>query len=190
MRHFFLLLAAAAACASSKPPPKSDPAPQVEITPPRRLCSDRTMSGDSFCLNVSRIERLMARDDFRVLERSEPGRHTSDVYIVTVEVPDGDEKVRFRMKWKPCLEGGQGWNNAPRKEVAAYELQKLFLAPSEYVVPPTMLRCLPFERAEKQFGMVDPKPTFPGTQCVLGIASYWLENVTNKNVLHAWRFET
>ncbi len=35
------------------------------------------------------------------------------------------------------------FNNVPRYDLAAYELQKLFLDPPEYVVPPTALRMVP-----------------------------------------------
>jgi hypothetical protein len=104
-------------------------------------------------------------------------------------VNDGGTQVRFRAKFKPSFEGGEGFNNNPRKELAAYRVQKLFLEPHEYVVPPTVVRCVPLDRMEREHGMTGKKPTFEGTSCVLAIFTYWMENVTSDDVFHVWRFE-
>ena len=49
----------------------------------------------------------------------------------------------FRVKLRKAEPGADDFNNVPRYDLAAYELQKLFLDPPEYVVPPTSLRMLP-----------------------------------------------
>src|SRR5688500_11840023 len=134
MRHA-VLLAGFVACASSGPMPH--PEPKVALTPPSELCGDRSLNAESFCLDAARLERLLAREDCRVLEYHGPGRGTTDIQIVTLEVAARGKKLRFRAKWKPSAEMGEGFNNQPRKELAAHELQKLFLEPHEYVVPPT-----------------------------------------------------
>ena len=69
-----------------------------------------------------------------------------------------------------------GWNNAPRKELAAYALQAWFLDPADYVVPTTALRCLPLETLRSHG--VAAEPSLPGTHCVLGVLAVWLEQVT------------
>jgi hypothetical protein len=69
-----------------------------------------------------------------------------------------------------------GWNNNPRKEIAAYELQKIFLEPRDYVVPTTIARCIPVK------DQLPDRPKVPqtleGTDCVLFVLSLWLKNVT------------
>ena len=69
-----------------------------------------------------------------------------------------------------------GYNNSPRKEIAAYQLQAWFLDPPDYVVPTTALRCLPPEMLRKQG--CRPEPNMPGAKCVLGVLSVWLDKVT------------
>jgi hypothetical protein len=71
--------------------------------------------------------------------------------------------------------------------MAAYEFQKLFLEPHEYVVPPTVLACVPV--AQHIAEISDAPPTFPGTHCVFGVMAYWLENVTAEQARDLDRFE-
>ena len=49
----------------------------------------------------------------------------------------------YRVKLRRAEPGAEDFNNRPRYDLAAYELQKLFLDPAEYVVPPTALRMVP-----------------------------------------------
>ena len=49
----------------------------------------------------------------------------------------------YRVKLRRAEPGAEDFNNRPRYDLAAYELQKLFLDPAEYVVPPTALRMMP-----------------------------------------------
>jgi len=58
-----------------------------------------------------------------------------------------------------------GWNNNPRKEIAAYELQKIFLEPRDFVVPTTVARCVPLE--DQLSFQHDARPTLQGTNCTL-----------------------
>jgi hypothetical protein len=48
----------------------------------------------------------------------------------------------FKLKAKEVPEDLDGINNAPRKELAAYAIQRFFLDPEDYVVPATVLRCI------------------------------------------------
>ncbi|MBT40228.1 MAG: hypothetical protein CL938_16965 [Deltaproteobacteria bacterium] len=121
------------------------------------------------------LEERLSTEDFEVLEV------TGGVGGVT-----GAKKLRIRMaednheiavKWKPAPPGdADGWNNAPRKEIAAYEIQKWFLEPGDYVVPTIVARCLhtdhhdPIETARA--------PTIEDTQCVLGALVIWIDAVS------------
>jgi hypothetical protein len=175
------------AFASEKPQRSAEP--EVPITPPSKLCKNSALHADDFCMDSERIEKLMMRDDFRVVHVGGPGRGTTDIKVVTLEFDDRGEKIRFRAKWKPSAEDGEGFNNNPRKEIAAYQLQKMFLTPKEYVVPPTVIRCFPLERVKKELQSPGALPTFPGTSCTMGILTYWMENVTDEHVFHEYRFE-
>lgn len=88
------------------------------------------------------------------------------------EIDDG-----VNLKAKPFPSPSlDGWNNNPRKEIAAYELQKIFLEPRDYVVPTTLARCIPVE--DYLPSSPNAHPTLEGTNCVLTVLSLWLANVT------------
>ncbi len=86
----------------------------------------------------------------------------------------GDDGERLEVKWKKAPVGGDGWNNSPRREIGVYRIQKLFLDPDDYLVPPVVVRGIEFEA----FRPVDPEPqaNIEGTQCVYGTLSVWLRN--------------
>jgi hypothetical protein len=79
----------------------------------------------------------------------------------------------IRAKWRAQSTGDL--LNEPRKELAAYAVQKLFLDEGELVVPPTVAYC--FGAAEYARFDAKAKPSFQGTECIFGFVSYWLEDV-------------
>jgi len=81
----------------------------------------------------------------------------------------------YRVKLRRAEPGAEDFNNRPRYDLAAYELQKLFLDPAEYVVPPTALRMMPL--AELRPYSPEAKPTFKGADDVLVVLQYWLNEV-------------
>jgi hypothetical protein len=81
----------------------------------------------------------------------------------------------YRVKLRKAEPGAEDFNNRPRYDLAAYELQKLFLDPEEYVVPPTALRMVPLAEFRKY--SPDVSPTFRGSDDVLGVLQYWLQDV-------------
>lgn len=85
----------------------------------------------------------------------------------------------LRVKWANAVRGASRFNNEPRYEVAAYELQKLFLDEDEYVVPPTILRAFPLEFVEAQ--IPGTRQTFDEAASVLVLLQYWISNVTPEN---------
>lgn len=93
------------------------------------------------------------------------------------------------VKWAEAPRGGEEFNNVPRYEVAAYELQKLFLDQSDYVVPPTVLRAFPLSWYRKN---VDPeaRATFGEAESVLAVIQYWLFDVEAHPRGDMDRFET
>lgn len=89
-----------------------------------------------------------------------------------VEVRCAGETIRA--KWRPAPSGLDGWNNSPRKELAAWAAQDLALAPGDRVVPPTALRCVPLDAVRAVEPDAEPVPS--GTGCVLGTLHLWIEH--------------
>lgn len=91
-----------------------------------------------------------------------------------------DDGFFIRVKLKRAAQGGEDYNNQPRYEIAAYQFQKLFLDPDEYVVPPTAGRSFPLKAyLEIEY---DAQPTFKNSTAVFCLLQYWLDNVTTKNL--------
>lgn len=134
---------------------------------------------------VEEIDQRLMYEPFEIL-RFHDARFEGDIpKRVIVKFSDG---TMIRVKWKRSARGGWAPNNEPRYEIAAYKFQKLFLEPDEYVVPPTVGRCLPV----LQYRTFEPEvsPTFKKTSDVLFVLQYWLENVSPKDIYDKKRFET
>ncbi len=77
----------------------------------------------------------------------------------------------LRVKLRKAEPGADSFNNVPRYDLAAYELQKLFLDPAEYVVPPTALRMVPladFANTRPASSARFPAPTRCWPWCSIG----------------------
>jgi hypothetical protein len=151
--------------------------------PPRPL----SVEGDpNFVYRVADIERLLVQEPLRVLDMAQArplidGDRSAQVLI------EGEDGMVMAVKWKPVAPPGDGFNNEPRYELAAYQFQKLFLDEPEYVVPPTVLRAVPLEGYE---GLrAADRPTIRGTGSRLFLLSHWLQEVTNLDPFDETRFE-
>lgn len=131
-------------------------------------------------LPVAEVEQKFQEADFEVVDiRTSQGLPTERTYSVTARF-EGDEIIRLKLA--PAPEGGDAFNNKPQYELAAYEIQRLFLDPSEYVVPPTVARAYALEDVRSLVGRADPTrdpipPTFDGWNAAVVVLSYWLWNV-------------
>jgi hypothetical protein len=93
----------------------------------------------------------------------------------------------LRVKLRRAEPGADSFNNVPRYDAAAYELQKLFLDPAEYVVPPTALRMVPLADFAKY--APDVARTFSAADQVLAVVQYWLSDiVVVPDIYNAERF--
>jgi hypothetical protein len=81
----------------------------------------------------------------------------------------------YRVKLRRAEPGAEDFNNRPRYDAAAYRLQTLFLDPADYVVPPTALRFMPV--AELLAYAPQARPTFRGSDEVMVVLQYWLQQV-------------
>jgi hypothetical protein len=134
---------------------------------------------------VPAIERTLAADPLVVTQAQISRPAISGDITLRADATFGGEPLRVKLR--RALPGGEGFNNEPRYELAAYKLQELFLEPAEYVVPPTVLRMMPV--AELKRWAPEAARTFPGAEEVLVVMQYWLQDVkTVADVLFADRF--
>jgi hypothetical protein len=125
-------------------------------------------------LDPAALEQILAQEDFEILSVKGGIGGVMGARKLGLRFPASGRDLK--VKWKRAPDGdADGWNNTPRKEIAAYEIQKWFLDPVDYVVPTIVARCLPLEI----YPAVEPDAhaTLPGSQCVLGVLVIWLENV-------------
>lgn len=85
-----------------------------------------------------------------------------------------DDQRRLDAKWKEAPAGGDGWNNSPRREIGVYEVQKLFLDPDDYIIPPVVARGIEFDVYQPVKD--GPSANVDGTRCVYGALAAWLSN--------------
>src|SRR5687767_8866029 len=83
------------------------------------------------------VEMMLRNEPFQIIDRR-GSRFESD-RTQRVALSFNDSTVLL-VKWAKAAPGASTFNNEPRYELAAYELQKLFLPEAEYVVPPTVSR--------------------------------------------------
>ncbi|MFQ5677569.1 MAG: hypothetical protein ACE5G1_16890 [bacterium] len=146
----------------------------------------------NFKYPIAEIEQALRSRWFQVTNISTlkrlgeaPGSTLYQAKQVTLKFLDGKT---MKVKWKTAPHQGETFNNQPRYEIAAYQLQKLFLEPEEYVVPPTVGQCLPLQ----QYRVIDNKviPTFDNSSAVFCVLQYWLDNVTFEKIYDKKRFES
>ncbi len=125
-------------------------------------------------LPPGQLEHVLAHDDFEIRSVSGDVGGVMGVRKLGLHFPKGGRDLK--VKWKRAPDGdADGWNNTPRKEIAAYQIQKWFLDPEDYLVPTIVARCVPLD----VYAPVDAeaRPNLPGTRCVMGVLVIWIENV-------------
>ncbi len=131
-------------------------------------------AADHWPLPPGQLERILAREDFEVRSVSSDVGGVMGVRKLGLFFSRSGHELM--VKWKRAPDGdADGWNNTPRKEIAAYEIQKWFLDPDDYVVPTIVARCIPLDT----YADIEPdtSPNLPGTRCVMGVLVIWIENV-------------
>lgn len=150
---------------------RQTPEPAAPLTEPDQLC--RTTSKGRPCRTAGEVESWLYDPGLEILGSDEPPAGIQGARVLTLRSRRLTPVV-FRAKWRAHSTASS--RNSPRRELAAHAVQKLFVAPDEYVVPPTAPHCFPLEAYRAR---VDPKEeaTFDQASCVYGILSYWLEDV-------------
>jgi len=160
-----VLLALNAGC--NERPPLGPPA--VPLTPPTRLCGPNEANPE--CRSPSDIVQLMnAELEILSMDATPTGMQGAKVLTLRSHAPRGD--VVFRAKWR--TQSSQDALSEPRKELATYAVQRLFLDEDELVVPPTTAHC--FVGTEYRRFVPDALHSFRGVDCELGFLEYWLED--------------
>jgi len=126
------------------------------------------------CRSATAVERLLRHPDLEVLGVSATPGGLHGAKVLTLAVPTENGRVVLRAKWRAHQTAGL--TNDPRKELAAYAVQKLFLEPHEYVVPPAVGRCFELDAYRRSVDAA-AVASFDGIDCVFGYLSYWLEGV-------------
>ncbi len=137
-------------------------------------------------------ERLLLHARYERIGETGAGAGTTGAEKVTLSFPDDDVEMSIKWKfvdpgWKLVTERYDGINNSPRKELAAWVIQRLFLEPEDYVAPYTVAYCIHIDKASERYR--GRSPTVPGSQCLLGVVAVWMEDITlSIPVLDAERF--
>lgn len=138
-----------------------------------------TAQDANFLLPIAEIDRILREGEIEVIgvqpSRGLPGERT---YRVTLQ--SGDHVLG--VKYAPAREGADEFNNRPRYELAAYEVQDLFLDEREMVVPPTAIRAFPLDVVRSTLARAGdaanpPERTFDEWPMTLVALQYWMFNV-------------
>jgi len=162
---------------------------QLALFPSAHSLSKSVKNDDNFPLPPTEFLRLLRFSDFEILSEEGTQHGMTGATKWTVSFAQGPQKIEVKWKKSPKM-FGEGWNNSPRREIAAYKIQELFLDPPDYLVPPVASRCIPIEQFQKLKPKAEPNLS-GGFNCVYGVLSGWLKNVTLTHpVLDKKRFET
>lgn len=138
-----------------------------------------TAQDANFLLPIAEIDRILREGEIQVLDaqpsRGLPGERT---YRVTLQ--SGDHVLQ--VKYAPAGEGADEFNNRPRYELAAHDVQLLFLDERERVVPPTAIRAFPIDAVRATVARTGdaanpPERTFDEWPMTLVALQYWMFNV-------------
>lgn len=165
------LLVSVACTTSDDTGDRHAPEPAAPLTQPDQLC--RASTHGRPCRTVSEVESWLDDRGLEILGVAQPPTGIQGALVLTLRAPRLVPVV-FRAKWR--AHSTTTTRNSPRRELAAYAIQRLFLDEDEYVVPPTAPHCFPLEAYRAQ---IDGKATatFKEAPCVYGYLSYWLEDV-------------
>jgi hypothetical protein len=177
-----ILLSLATSCARQPPA-----APAADATL-RALPEPRHVRSSALPLPAAEVMRLIASEPFTLHDVKRAAAGVMGVSKATAHFPK--EHLDLQVKWAPAPPTTvDEWNASPRKELAAFAVQRWFLEPDDWVVPPTTMRCLATTTLPHDHG--EPKPTIEGTRCVLGLVAAWLQHVKPTDVVYdADRFVT
>jgi hypothetical protein len=128
----------------------------------------------NFALPVAELERLLHAEPLVITQAEISRPKAAGDITLRADISFGGAPP-VRVKLRKAEPGAESFNNVPRYDLAAYELQKLFLEPRDFVVPPTALRMVALDEFVKYSPGV--KPTFGVARQALAVVQYWLNDV-------------
>lgn len=123
-------------------------------------------------LPPAQIEKELRTESVKILQETGSRWKKDRTQRVTIKLADS---TLMMVKFAAARPGADTFNNRPRYEVAAYQIQKLFLDPKDYVVPPTVVRCFNLDWYRKYMDS-HAEQTFQGPHCVITELQYWIWN--------------
>ncbi len=126
-------------------------------------------------------ERVLVEDAFEVVRMKGAGGGTTGARKMTLRFSSLAQEIPVKGKRIPG--DLDGVNNAPRKELAAFAIQRLFFDPEDYVVPTTTVRCIETE-VFNEYSLIPTGPTISGSACVLVVFALWIDDVTIPDELY------
>ena len=128
-----------------------------------------------------KVVAAMMAERYEVVTQERTATGITGADEVTLFFEEVQQRIRF--KWKLAVPGRLDEdNNSPRKEIASYEVQKLFLDPEDYVVPTSLIYCAPADLYTEDGAELPPLA--PGANCVLGNLSVWMQDVTQPTSIY------
>ncbi len=139
----------------------------------------------------SRLPTDLDAMEFEVVSSERTAQGTTGAQLLKLELPEAPgERKKIRFKWKEMprkktadAKALEAHNDSPRRQIAAYRIQKLFLDPEDYVVPTSLAFCVPLALHGKGNSRRS-EPTIPGSNCVLGLIQIWLLEVESDKSLY------
>ncbi len=126
-------------------------------------------------MSPSELERRFSAEPFEVREVAPAGSGVTGAMKLGIAFADGKT---LTVKWKAAPPArADGLNNSPRKELAAYEMQRWILDENDFIVPTIAPYCFPMEKF-RPLHQENAKPTLAGSSCVLGTVAVWMQDVT------------
>ncbi len=170
----FLAILTTLGCGAADEPGRPPPRPAAPLSLPKVLCAAVPDGAPARpCRPADQVERWLASPDLEILGAASTPAGIQGARVLTLRVP-GPPEVVFRAKWRSLATLTS--KNDPRRELVAYAIQKLYLAPPDYVVPPTAAHCFPLAMYRARVYRA-ARASFRDVPCVLGFLSYWLEDV-------------
>jgi hypothetical protein len=132
----------------------------------------------NYIMRVDSIEARLANGTLNIIDFRGSRAQGDRTQRVTVMFPDSMVMVA---KLAKAPVNGSAFNNEPRYELGAYEIQRLFLDPDDFVVPPTVLRAEPLAWLRQHDNSAEA--TFSqAANSVVVILQYWLLQVSPENI--------
>jgi len=131
----------------------------------------------NYLIAIDSIETRLRSGQLNVVDNRGSRAQGDRTQRIVLSYPDGNSLLA---KLAKAPYGGGEFNNEPRYEVGAYEVQRLFLDPVDYVVPPTVMRAVPLAWL-REYDSGASRTFDQASNSAVIVLQYWLLQVTPEN---------